>query len=75
MLEFFQAIVATNTPKMGFKDLLQLLTTPVYTPSEATQPPTSQFAVHRQVRKRVLYSLVFISVLFFQAVLLSKIGA
>ena len=49
MLEFFQAIVATNTPKMGFKDLLQLLTTPVYTPSETTQPPTSQFAVHRQV--------------------------
>ncbi|XP_077989699.1 cullin-associated NEDD8-dissociated protein 1-like isoform X1 [Glandiceps talaboti] len=48
MLEFFQALVATGSPKMGFRELLQMLISPVYKPSQATQPMNSPFAVHKQ---------------------------
>ena len=44
MLEFFQAIV--GLPKLGFKDLLQMLIKPIYSPSG--QPASSQFAIHKQ---------------------------
>ncbi|CAH1272693.1 CAND1 [Branchiostoma lanceolatum] len=48
MLDFFQALVSSGTPKMGFRDLLQYLTTPIYSPTPSTQPPNATFAVHKQ---------------------------
>lgn len=48
LLAFFQALVATKTPKMEFRDLLGLLTAPIYNPTEITQPSGSQYAVHKQ---------------------------
>lgn len=45
MLEFFQAIV--GLPKLGFKDLLQMLIKPVYSPG--TQTHTQGFTIHKQV--------------------------
>ncbi|XP_071811076.1 cullin-associated NEDD8-dissociated protein 1-like isoform X1 [Apostichopus japonicus] len=48
LLAFFEAIVATKTPKMEFRDLLGLLTAPIYNPSETTQPSGSHYAVHKQ---------------------------
>ena len=46
MLEFFQALVATKTPRLGFQDLLQMLSLPIYSPKESQ---TSTYAVHKQV--------------------------
>ncbi|XP_063954997.1 cullin-associated NEDD8-dissociated protein 1-like isoform X1 [Lytechinus pictus] len=48
MLDFFKALVLTKTAKMGFQDLLGLLTAPVYSPTEATQPSSTPYAVHKQ---------------------------
>ncbi|XP_071804723.1 cullin-associated NEDD8-dissociated protein 1-like [Asterias amurensis] len=45
MLEFFQALVATKTPRLGFQDLLQMLSLPIYSPKESQ---TSTYAVHKQ---------------------------
>lgn len=42
MLEFFQALVASNLPGLGFRDLLQRLTEPVY------QPGTGSSSIHKQ---------------------------
>ena len=49
MLEYFRVLVLTKTPKMGFQELLGLLTAPVYSPTEATQPASTPYAVHKQV--------------------------
>ena len=46
MLEFFQAIV--GLPKLGFKDLLQMLIKPVYNPSSQTH--SQAFSIHKQVK-------------------------
>jgi hypothetical protein len=45
MLEFFQAIV--GLPKLGFKDLLQMLIKPVYNPTSQTHHQA--FSIHKQV--------------------------
>lgn len=45
LLEFFQALVSIGLPKLGFRDLLQMLITPVYSPHPSHG---SAFAVHRQ---------------------------
>ncbi|XP_022103590.1 cullin-associated NEDD8-dissociated protein 1-like [Acanthaster planci] len=45
MLEFFQSLVATNTPGLGFQGLLQMLSLPIYSPPD-TQSPS--YAVHKQ---------------------------
>ncbi|KAJ8321959.1 hypothetical protein KUTeg_000430 [Tegillarca granosa] len=45
LLEFFQALVSIGLPKLGFRDLLQMLITPVYSPLPSHG---SAFAVHRQ---------------------------
>ncbi|XP_052763076.1 cullin-associated NEDD8-dissociated protein 1-like [Mya arenaria] len=42
MLEFFQAIV--GLPKLGFKDLLQMLIKPIYNPVSHSTP----FSIHKQ---------------------------
>ena len=47
MLEFFQSLVATKTPGLGFQDLLHLISLPIYSPKE-TQG-SSTYAVHKQV--------------------------
>ncbi|XP_060552206.1 cullin-associated NEDD8-dissociated protein 1-like [Ruditapes philippinarum] len=44
MLEFFQAIV--GLPKLGFKDLLQMLIKPVYNPTSQTHHQA--FSIHKQ---------------------------
>ena len=46
LLEFFQALVVTGLPKLGFKDLLQMLINPVYNPVH--QCSSNVFAVHKQ---------------------------
>ncbi|XP_013401957.1 LOW QUALITY PROTEIN: cullin-associated NEDD8-dissociated protein 1-like [Lingula anatina] len=48
LLEFFQALVNCGLAGMGFRQLLQMLTAPVYHPSSATQPANSTLAVHKQ---------------------------
>ncbi|KAK3087101.1 hypothetical protein FSP39_001721 [Pinctada imbricata] len=50
LLQFFQALVATGLPKLGFRDVLQMLITPVYTPTSQTPSGVSNagFAVHKQ---------------------------
>lgn len=48
LLEFFQALVATGLPKLGFKDLLQMLIRPVYNPPSNAQTSSNAFAVHKQ---------------------------
>ncbi|XP_064597809.1 cullin-associated NEDD8-dissociated protein 1-like [Liolophura sinensis] len=45
MLEFFQAVVKSNLPKLGFKDLSQMLIMPIYNPG---QLPQGVLAVHKQ---------------------------
>ncbi|CAH1772992.1 unnamed protein product [Owenia fusiformis] len=42
LLEFFQALVQSNTPGMGFTELLNMLTGPIYS------APNGSFAVHKQ---------------------------
>jgi len=42
MMEFFQALVATQTPSLGFRELLQMITEPIY------QARSSSLAVHKQ---------------------------
>lgn len=49
MLDFYKVLVLTKTSKMGFQELLGLLTAPVYSPTEATQPSSTPYAVHKQV--------------------------
>ncbi|XP_033121634.1 cullin-associated NEDD8-dissociated protein 1-like isoform X2 [Anneissia japonica] len=48
MLEFFKTLVCTSTAGMMYADLLRYLTEPVYNPTEATQPPSAPYAVHKQ---------------------------
>ncbi|XP_014662099.1 PREDICTED: cullin-associated NEDD8-dissociated protein 1-like [Priapulus caudatus] len=48
LLELFRNLVATGLPQVAFRELLQMLTAPIYNPSPQTQPLTSAFAVHKQ---------------------------
>lgn len=48
MLEFFQALVPCNIPSLGYKELLQMLISPIYLSTPATQPPNSNLTVHKQ---------------------------
>ncbi|XP_012944580.1 cullin-associated NEDD8-dissociated protein 1 [Aplysia californica] len=42
VLEFFRALITLGLPKLGFRDLLQMLNMPVYDPRNSTGP------IHRQ---------------------------
>ncbi|XP_071144380.1 cullin-associated NEDD8-dissociated protein 1-like isoform X2 [Mytilus edulis] len=60
LLEFFQALVATELPKLGFKDLLQMLINPVYNPTQQTS--SNIFAVHRQAFHSIAKSVAALTV-------------
>lgn len=60
LLEFFQALVATGLPKLGFKDLLQMLINPVYNPTQQTT--SNIFAVHRQAFHSIAKSVAALTV-------------
>ncbi|VDI71922.1 cullin-associated NEDD8-dissociated protein 1 [Mytilus galloprovincialis] len=61
LLEFFlQALVATGLPKLGFKDLLQMLINPVYNPTQQTS--SNIFAVHRQAFHSIAKSVAALTV-------------
>lgn len=47
MIQFFQSLAGSHTPGLQSKDLMTLLTEPVYHPSVPTQ--SNQLAVHKQV--------------------------
>ncbi|XP_041360629.1 LOW QUALITY PROTEIN: cullin-associated NEDD8-dissociated protein 1-like [Gigantopelta aegis] len=46
LLEFFQAVVKLDLNKLGFRDLLQMLITPVYNPPQ--NQPAAAFSIHKQ---------------------------
>ncbi|XP_064651957.1 cullin-associated NEDD8-dissociated protein 1-like [Lineus longissimus] len=48
MLEFFQALVSSGAPGLGFKELIQMLLYPIYDPNHSAQPPNTNLAVHKQ---------------------------
>ncbi|XP_076457085.1 cullin-associated NEDD8-dissociated protein 1-like [Babylonia areolata] len=47
LLEFLQSIVRLGLPKLGFRDLLQMLITPIYNPTTQAQPGSINH-IHRQ---------------------------
>lgn len=48
LLDFIQAVVRLGLNKLSFKDLLQMLITPIYSPSGGHQPAVPSFSIHRQ---------------------------
>ncbi|ESO90912.1 hypothetical protein LOTGIDRAFT_176795, partial [Lottia gigantea] len=48
LLEFFQAVVQLGLPKLGFKDILQMLILPIYNPASKPPHAGSSFTIHKQ---------------------------
>ncbi|XP_067665996.1 cullin-associated NEDD8-dissociated protein 1-like [Haliotis asinina] len=59
LLEFFQAVVKLGLAKLGFKDLLQLLIMPIYSP----QQTGTGFAVHKQAFHSIAKSVAALTVM------------
>ncbi|XP_071111936.1 cullin-associated NEDD8-dissociated protein 1-like [Haliotis cracherodii] len=59
LLEFFQSVVKLGLAKLGFKDLLQLLIMPIYSP----QQTGTGFAVHKQAFHSIAKSVAALTVM------------